>query len=409
MSAPTKRFFAPPRLRQRSDDEEDRRATWIELFFDLVFSVAVTVLAGRLSHGLTLGALLGFLGLFVPLWWSWIGTTFYATRFVDDDLMYRLTTLAQTVALGGLGLTARDGAAGSAAGFALAYAFLRGLLVLQYVRVARAIPDARPLAVRYAAGFGLAAALWLASAFVPGPARFVLWAVGLAVDIGSPISAGRIQTDLAPDDAHLPERFGLLTLIVLGETMALVVFGVGEMPLTPLLGVAAALAIVLAFALAWLYFANLDGSAIHAARLKGHVITYQVWLYAHLPLAAAITTMGVGVEYALRHAPLAPLPASERWLLCGSAAVCLAALGVIHWTSAPPEDRARDRTRARLRVVGALATLVFALVALPATPAFVVAFPALVCCVLIVIDVVGEGGIAAEDADEGIHEGVKAG
>ena len=407
MSRQTKRYLAPPRLRQHADDT-DRRATWIELFFDLVFSVAVAELAARLASGVSLSGLLGFLALFVPIWWSWIGTTFYATRFIDDDLMYRLTTLAQTLAVGGLGITAREGAAGSTAGFAIIYALLRALLVVQYVRVVRAIADARPLAVRYAWGFGLAAMIWAGSAFVPAPARFALWVLGLVVDIGTPISAGRIHSDLAPDDAHLPERFGLLTLVVLGETMALVVFGVGETPLTPLLGVASALAVALAFALAWLYFANLDGSAIRAARAEGRIVTYQVWLYAHLPLAAAITTLGVGVEYALKRTPSEAMGAPERWLLGGSAAVCLFALGVIHWTSAPPEARARDAARARLRWIGALVIAAFTLLAARAVPVVAIGFLALVCCLLIAIDVRGEGGIAADRADEGIHEGVKA-
>ena len=88
------RLLEPPRLRTVAGGaQEDRRATWLELFFDLVFVAAVGQLANALSADPTAGRFFEFLGLFVAVWWAWMGFTFYANRFDTDDLPYRLLLL----------------------------------------------------------------------------------------------------------------------------------------------------------------------------------------------------------------------------------------------------------------------------------------------------------------------------
>jgi low temperature requirement protein LtrA len=88
------RFLEPPRLRTLAGGQQnDRRATWLELFFDLVFVATVGQLANALSADPTPARFFEFLGLFVPVWWAWSGYTFYANRFDTDDLPYRLLTL----------------------------------------------------------------------------------------------------------------------------------------------------------------------------------------------------------------------------------------------------------------------------------------------------------------------------
>jgi len=97
------RWHDPPRLRTlEEDDGDERHATWLELFFDLVFVVAVAQLASSLSHDLTLHGFLVFCGLFVPVWWAWVGYTFYADRFDTDDVVHRLLMLGGMFAVGAL-------------------------------------------------------------------------------------------------------------------------------------------------------------------------------------------------------------------------------------------------------------------------------------------------------------------
>lgn len=396
-----------PRLRSRVQGEETRHATWLELFSDLIFVVAVTQLARRLTHGITLTGLLSYTALFLPVWWSWIGTTFYASRFVAaDDLVYRLLTVIQMCGVAALAINVRDGFGATAAGFALSYAVVRAVLVVQYLRAARAIPEARPLAQRFARGFGLAAAIWVAAAFLPAPARVALCGVGLAVDIGTPLFAGRLHTDIAPDDSHLPERFGQFLLIVLGEGVAAVVFGIGQRALTIVEAIAAACALSIAFSLAWLYFENLDGSAIRAARAEGHVAMYQIWLYTHFPLVAALTAIGPGVQYIITNEPGASLPANARWLICAALAICLVTIGMQHWTSAPPASRAIERARARLRIVAGFVILIFALVGVRLSPVLVIGFLATICAAQVVIDLRNDGEITEHGEADAAHEGV---
>lgn len=391
-----KGFIRPPRLRAHEQGEESRRATWLELFFDLLFVVAVAQLAEKITHGLRWSAMAAFVALFVPTWWLWIGTTFYATRFVaDDDVLYRFFTFLQMCGIAGLAVTVRDGFGTGARGFALSYAAVRVVLVIEYLRAGRHLRDARPLTSRYARGFAIAAAIWIISAFVPAPTRFALWAVGLAIDVGTPLLGGRIHSDIAPDDSHLPERFGQFTLIVLGEGMFAVVVGIDPGHLTLAVTTSAVCALCIAFSLAWIYFESLDGSAIHAARAQGHIITYQVWLYTHFPLVVALTGAGVGVEYVVTNPAGAVLPDNARWLIGGSVAVALIATGVIHWTSAPPENRTRDHARTRLRVIAGGIMLLLTAIGRGTAPVLVVGIIATICAAQVVIDVLNDGEIPA--------------
>ena len=92
----------------------------------------------------------------------------------------------------------------------------------------RNVPKAKPLTTRYARGFGLAAVVWLVSVFVPTPYRFGLWAIGLSISFATPITAGDLHGEIPPHALHLPERFGLFTIIVLGEAIVAVVTGVAD-------------------------------------------------------------------------------------------------------------------------------------------------------------------------------------
>ena len=98
--------------------------------------------------------------------------------------------------------------------------------------------------------FGIAATFWLVSAFVPVPFRFVLWAIGLGIDFATPIFPGQLHAVLAPHSAHLPERFGLFTLIVLGESIVAVVNGFAEQEWNIQSAIAAVLCFSIAFSLA---------------------------------------------------------------------------------------------------------------------------------------------------------------
>lgn len=341
-------WLQPPRLRSNEHGEHGRRATWLELFYDLVYVVAVAALATHLARHLTPRGVAEFALLFLPVWWSWSGVTFYNDRFDTDDVWHRVATLL--LMLGAALLAVHVPTAFAAPGFALSYAFVRAVLIASYVRVAFTVPTAAPLARRYAAGFGLAAALWVASAFAPPAWRVALWLVALVLDLGTPLTARALQARMPVSPSHLPERIGLFTIIVLGEGVAATVKGASEASLTLGSAIAGALGLVLAFSLWWIYYANLGERVVRRTRLAG-----QVWFYGHFPLCMGLAAAAVGMERLIVQAH--GFGAPERWLLGGAVALCLASMGVIHLATLTPRDHATNRLRAIARFVSAAALL----------------------------------------------------
>jgi low temperature requirement protein LtrA len=376
-------WFQPPQLRIGEGVEDaPRHATWLELFFDLVFVVAISQLAHNLTKDVSLSGFLGFVVLFIPVWWSWIGATLYANRFDVDDISNRLLTGVQMLAIAAMAVNIHHGLGESSVGFALSYATVRAVLVFQYLRAARHIPRAQALATRYAQGFAIAAALWLVSVFVPLPFRLVLWAVGLFVDFATPLSSLRLQTGLFPHLEHLPERFGLFTIIVLGEEIIAVVNGVSQQEWSWMSSASAMLGFSIAFSLWWIYFENVDGSTLRSAAAASQIWMFQIWLYGHLPLVIGLAGTGVGVEHVIHSPPGEALSTPERWLLCGSVALCLVSLSLLHRTGVI----FRCKVRSKYRLAATVALLVLAIVGTGLSPLLVVSFVALICATQVVQD-----------------------
>jgi low temperature requirement protein LtrA len=322
-------LWKPPRLRIGEGVEGERHATWLELFYDLLFAAVVAQLTVELSQDLSSSGVLTFVVLCVPVWWAWVGQSFYATRFDTDDLGHRLFIIAQMFAVAAMAVNVHAGLGLGSAGFALSYAAVRFILVGEYLGAHVWVPAARSLTKRFALGFGVAAGIWLVSAWVPTPSRFYLWGAGLLIDFATPLGAGRLHSQLAPHPSHLPERFALFILIVLGEAITGVVMGLTKHPWSFQSGLTAGLGLSLAFTLWWVYFDNIDGATIRAARAQGRIWLYQGWLYAHLPLVIGLAASAVGVQFAIASPQDMALPPGGRWLICGAAGLVLLAIGCI--------------------------------------------------------------------------------
>jgi low temperature requirement protein LtrA len=326
----TTNFLQPPRLRVGKQIEEERRATWLELFYDLVFVVAISQLAHNLKQDISLSGSFGFVVLFIPIWFSWIGTTLYANRFDSDDIGHRLLIGLQMLTAAAMAVNIHHGLAENSPGFAVSYALGRAVLVIEYIRAGIHIPSARPLTSRYAIGFAIAAFFWLVSAFVPIPWRFALWTLGIIIDFATPLTGAKFQIGLLPHASHLPERFGLFTIIVLGEAIIAVVNGVSQQKWETLTVIAAVFGLLIAFSWWWVYFDNLGGAPIEMARTHGRIGIVNIWLYTHFPLVIGIAAAGVGVERILLSQPTQVLSDSQRWLICGSVGLCSLAISILH-------------------------------------------------------------------------------
>ena len=282
-----------PRLRYREETSGSRHASWLELLFDLVFVVAIAELAKRLHDDPTWGGALTFAALAVPVIWSWMNITFYADQFDTDDVPFRLSVFATMLAV----LVLAGGLDDAATAFVLAYVAIKVVMVGLYGRagLAEDDPDARNFCVACVAAYGCSAVLWLVSLALPEDVGPVLWALGLAIEIGTPAVGPAVFARMQVHLNHIPERFGLFTIIVIGESVVVVALGVEDWRMAAALAAAAGLAVVCA--LWWLYFDPQE-----EIRLRPTIRPNLVYIYGHIPLLAALNAAAVGVEFGVEHA-----------------------------------------------------------------------------------------------------------
>jgi low temperature requirement protein LtrA len=323
------RFLDPPRLRTIEEGFEERHATWLELFFDLVFVVAVAELGQNLTHDPTLHGFLAYVGLFIPVIWVWAGFTFYANRFDTDDLAYRLLILLAMFAVAALATNTPGAVEKGGEAFAVSYVCVRLLLLALYARAIRFVASARPLALLFFTAFSVGTVIWVVSLLISPPGRWWLWAVALAGELAVPFFAWRLVS--APvDPRHLPERFGLLTIIVLGESVLAVVLGVADTTWELESGLAAGGGFLAAAAVWWIYFDFLDESMVTRGRVAGLVFTY-----AHFPIIVGVATFGVGVKLQILAAAGSETYEDTGWVLCAGVAISMVGLAAIHLATPP--------------------------------------------------------------------------
>jgi low temperature requirement protein LtrA len=305
----------------RSTDEEHRSATVLELFFDLCFVVAVAQAASALHHEVAADhvgeGVVGYASLFFAIWWAWMNFTWFASAYDTDDVPYRLTTLVQIA--GALILAAGVPAAMDGDNFAaitVGYVVMRLAMVTQWLRAARADPPHRRSALRFAAGIAAVQVGWVLRLLLPvglGQAGFLVLA---AAELAVPIWAERAApTTWHP--RHIAERYGLFTLIVLGEcvlasTLAIQSALQEDAALADLATTAAG-GLLTVFGMWWLYFAT--ESAQFLTSLRAGI----VWGYGHYLVFGSAAAVGAGlavnVDFLTHHAAVGPRAAAAAFTI----------------------------------------------------------------------------------------------
>ncbi|MGB5635535.1 MAG: low temperature requirement protein A [Waterburya sp.] len=381
----TRAIFQPPKLRREECEEGERSATWLELFFDLIFVVAIAQLAHNFNRDFSFMGLAKLGILFVPVWWCWIGATFYDTRFDNDGLVDRLITLMQMAIAASMAANIHHAFGSSSVAFALSYIAFRVVLVSQYLHAGYHVPQARHLTNWYAAGFAISLTFWIASVFVPLPWRFALWGLGLMIDFATPLTAGERVKKVPPNMAHTTERIGLFTIIVLGESIVAVVGGVSEKEWTPMSIAIALLGLSIAFSFWWMYFDTVEESPLHAMR-KGKMKIALTWLYAHLPLAIGLTATGVGVEKMI-HGLGHDSATGEKVLFCLAVTLCLLILSNLHWTSCELGRTKCKKILTYYRLSAAAFVMTLALASSFLSSLVIITLVAFACTIQIVLDI----------------------
>lgn len=358
----------------------ERRTSWTELFFDLSFVAAIAVIVHDFSEHLNRTGLIEFIIFFLGLISVWATHAFYVNRFDEDGPGHRIVVFLQMICVAVMTIYAHQGFESGFSGFAIVFIFSRLLSVALYVHVKHHHPEAAPLAWRFIIGFTVSSIAWCIAVLFP-TVGFIL-VLAIIIDYSVPLLTIPLLKKFPFDVNHLPERIGLFSIILLGEIVAGVVRAGLKVELTSEVKVVGLCGLLLAFLLWWLYFENVEGSALR----KGVIIS-QFWLYAHIPFAMAILFIGVSTEIAITHANQPTLTAIEVLLLCGAISVALCSLALFEFLSRYTKENARsNEIKTAVRMVAACIALCVGLFTLISNPLSLLSGVVLLLLVVAIID-----------------------
>lgn len=294
----------------RDPHESGRTATPMELLYDLVFVVAIGQAAGQLAHLVADGqwavATAGFLLAMFGILWAWVNFSWFASAFDTDDWPQRLSTMVQMIGVTVLGLGVPAMFHSLLVGdqvnnrvMVAGYVVMRLAMVFQWLRASRQSPQYRRACRTYVWTIAIAQIGWVATAIAPlTPSSFAVIMVALLlVEFGGPYLAETRCGGTPWHPHHIAERYGLLTLIALGEgvagTVASLSAAVDARGWTLDAVLVAVAGMGLTFSMWWCYFLLPSGEILHARRDRAFP-----WAHTSLPMFAAIAATGAGLHAA---------------------------------------------------------------------------------------------------------------
>ena len=329
-------------MRGRDPNEPHRASSPLELFFDLCFVVAVSAASAGLHRALAAGHVaegaLGFIVVFFGIWWPWVNFTWFASAYDTDDVAYRLLTFIQ---MAGVLVVAAGVPSAFESDFrvtVVGYVIMRLALVALWLRAAGDDPAGRPTALRFAVGIALLQVLWVHRIPIPAPIGIVLFiALGVAellVPVWAERRSGGRPTRWHAE--HIAERYGLFTIIVLGEcllaTSTAIQAALADDGLSmSLLGVAFG-GLLLVLAGWWAYFKH----STHIAERRESPAYAFAWGYGHVVVFASAAALGAGLQVAVdeTHGRIALDPVLAAMTVAVPVSIYLLAVGALHASEA---------------------------------------------------------------------------
>jgi low temperature requirement protein LtrA len=299
VSTSSRSWLSP--MRARSASESHRVSTPLELFFDLCFVVAVAQAASPLHHSIAENhiwhGIQGYLMVFFAIWWAWMNFTWFASAYDCDDPPYRALTLLQMAGVLVLAAGVPDAfATKDFTTVTIGYVVMRVAMIAQWLRAAGADPERRRTNLGYAGGIFLVQAGWVVRLALPTDLGFAAFFVLVAAELAVPMITERQgMTPWHPH--HVAERYGLFTIIVLGECVTAA--SVALSTLFNVAGVSSDLlmlaggGLLLLFGMWWVYFLHDTGGALDERRGLSFL-----WGYSHYLVFAATAAVGATLEAA---------------------------------------------------------------------------------------------------------------
>ncbi len=294
----------------RDPDEEHRAATPLELLYDLTFVVAFGVAADQFAHLLAAGhvgsGLIGFSFAVFGICWAWINFSWFASAYDTDDWAFRLATMVQMVGVIILALGLPQVFHSIDAGEAInnrvsvgGYVVMRVAMLFLWLRAARQDPARRRACHTYAATIGFAQAGWilLLLAHLHAGMFFIVATPLILIELAGPVIAERGKGGTPWHAGHIAERYGLLTIITLGEGVIGTVASLSAVVETHGWSRDAALVAVagtgLTFGMWWMYFTIPSAQVLRAHRERAFP-----WGYGHILIFGSIAATGAGLQVA---------------------------------------------------------------------------------------------------------------
>ena len=315
------------------EEEIEHPVTPLELFFDLVFVFALTQVTGFMSDDPTWAGIGKGLLILSALWFAW-GAYAWLTNEIDpDEGSARLAVFGAMGAMFVAALAVPHAFDSDAVLFGLAYFAVRAMHIVLFVEATPHV-DVRQASFRLARTAIPGPALLILAGFLDGTAQIAVWILALVIDYSGPYVFGVRGFSVSAE--HFAERYGLIVIIALGESIVAIGIGAAGIELTPTVVSAAILGLAIACALWWAYF---DIVAVVArtklVEARGHArarLARDTYSYLHLPMFAGIVLVALGAKKVLAHVdePLETVPA---FALCAGVAIYLLSHDAIRYRS----------------------------------------------------------------------------
>jgi low temperature requirement protein LtrA len=281
--------------------EREQRVTPLELFFDLVVVFAITQVTSFLSRSPTWGGLLRAMLLLGALWWVWSAYAWLTNNLDPEEGAVRLAVLAAIAAMLVVSLAAPGAFGSDGVIFGVAYFVVRALNLLLYAIAGRGDRDQFRAVVRLIPTATLGAALLVVAGFLDGSAQLALWGAALAINYLGALLGHLRGWRVSPE--HFVERFGLIVIIALGESIVAIGVGAAGLPLDAGVITAALLGVTVAACLWWSYFDWVvyvaQARLAEATGVRRAELARDGYSYLHLPMVAGIVLFAFGLKTSL--------------------------------------------------------------------------------------------------------------
>ena len=296
--------------------EEERKTSYLELFFDLVFVFAFTQVTSLILEDTSLQGFARAALVLAMVWWAWSAYAWMTNAIDVENTVTRLIVFAAMTAGFFMALAVPNAFQAEAAWFAVAYFVVRVLNSALYAWGVRGDPEVLRAVARLSPWFVGAALVALVGGFVEADYRAWVWLASLVIDVVGTLTVASLEWHVSP--SHFAERFALIVIIALGESIVAIGIGTSALTRDATYVVSVIVAFVGVAALWWAYF---DFTAIAAERAlrraSAHArgpLARDVFTFFHYPIVLGIILYAVAAKKTLQH-PLEPLSDSGRWAL----------------------------------------------------------------------------------------------